>query len=171
MEKEIIRVIENDYDYGVDLPLLVKNITEYSKVSKPRRQNIIDKSCEVYLNKHRILTLERHWLPGQELSELHWLFDSRKIKDNPVEDCLKLFELYCTDSLQFLLGDYYVLHLMQSPWNHRTIIDSLHDFMESFNLFYQAQVELRFLLPRIKHLEEKWKEYQKDQEFSFALFD
>lgn len=113
------RIIQNNYEemmYG--FPLVINNFTKYQSYNG-RRGSFIKLYCDVYFGEHKIISLDRHWRPGEKIKELAWL------------KVFKEFVNYCKDPVKFQ-EDQPVYHTnMKDYWcfEHQDIYQSFQDFV------------------------------------------
>ena len=145
-------------DQIFDLPIEIRNLTHYKHITIPRKKIIREESCEVFLRRLRILSLDRHWRPGETLPQLAWLQDKQKLISCYEKDCEAQFKLYCEQPVEFLLReDNYFIHLMQDPWcfDQDLFYLCLADFVRAYNCFYSSDVAASQL--QVQKLELAWK--------------
>jgi len=140
------------------VPLTIYNITHYHQILTPRRKGENYTFSQIYLNGIlHLWSLDRHWRPGEYLTEFGEL-QALKNQCNYLEECWRLFSLYCQDVTSLLQEEQSVfIHLMSNVWHHTTFQECFEDFIKAFNIFYQTQLSTKNYSSKLEQLEESWK--------------
>ena len=142
----------NNFTFHVQqVPLTIYNINHYHKYERQYKDQPIYTYSYVYLNNFYLFFQDRHWRPGEYLSQFNELSQLMKT-DLTLE---KAFSLYCDGAIDLLNQDNFLfLHLMKLPWHYENFEECREDFEKVFNQFFGKEEKNS---SNLSEVEERWK--------------
>lgn len=150
------QITEKNYYFNLfNIPLKFCNSTFYKTITYPRRQFIKKETCKVYLYNSQIYSMDRHWRPGEILSELEWLSEVKPL-DEDDQRVFEQFASYCMDPVAFLEDNKFYHNGMKDYWcfDHKQIKDCFIDFL-SVELVHKTDLNVFELY--LSKLEKDWR--------------